>query len=127
MLGRPRQKLKAFDAALIVACFMLGVGAPTAFATEWYQFLNKVEPPSGGSNAGREKFNSHVWGWAQNGSGCIHEYIVTAKTWTSANCAWEASEGVNDYPNYNALSKPGAWNNPNLYYGEHLTQGQQWY
>lgn len=128
MLGRPKRLsgLRRLDAALIVACFMLAATATTALASS-HVFLNQVEPPSGGSNNGYEELNNHVWGWAENGSGCIHEYIVTAKSWTSANCAFYASEGVNDYPGYAPLSKPGAWNNPDRYYGYHLTQGEQWW
>jgi hypothetical protein len=122
----PLRFLLKFDAALVVACFVLAMSATVALATSNI-FLNQSEPPSGGNNNGLERLNSHVWGWAQNGSGCIQEYIVTAKTWTSANCAFEASEGVNDYPGYAPLSKPGAWNNPNRFYGTHLTQGEQWY
>lgn len=119
-----RSLLRTFDAALVVACFLLAATAGVALAEETYTFLNKPEPPSGGGQ-GLNRYNTHVWGWADNGSACIHEYIEIAKAWTSPHCALLASEGVNDHPD--TESKPGAWNDPNLFYGEHRTQGEQWW
>jgi hypothetical protein len=126
-----RRKLIAtfrrFDAALILACFMLAVTATVALANS-HVFLNQSEPPGGGNNNGYEEYNTHIWGWAQNGSACVHSYIKTTNSWTSPSCAEEApGTAVNVYYEYTFLGHPGAWNNPNLYYGTHLTQGEQWW
>lgn len=124
MLLRLRRLLRKFDAALIVACFMLAMTGGVAMAEEVNLFLNKYEPPSGGGQ-GLTAYNNHVWGWAWEGSACIHEYIVITKSWTSPHCALERNAGVNNYPE--TSSTPGAWNNPELWRGEHKTQGKQWY
>jgi hypothetical protein len=117
--------LRKFDAALVVACFVLAFAASAAFATEKHFFLSQNEPPNGGNNNGIEAVNGHVWGWAGGGGACIHEYIETAGVWTSPNCSVEYEEGVNNYADVE--TKPGAWNDANEWYGEHYTEGEQWY
>jgi len=119
--------LRRFDAALVLACFMLALTASVALANS-YIFLNHNEPPGQGNNSGHEEYDEHVWGWAQNGSACTHSYIKTTNSWTSPECSEPpAGTAVNTYYEYTFLGHPGAWNNPELYYGEHLTQGEQWW
>src|ERR1700686_4804740 len=83
-------------------------------------FLSQKEPPGGGNNNGKQTYTGHVWGWAGGGSACIHEYIPSVNAWTSKHCSVEYEEGVNDYPE--TIAKPGAWNDPNQFYGVHFTQ-----
>lgn len=103
---------------------MLALTASAALASSGF-FLKQNEPPGGGNNNGVQALTEHVWGWAGGGAACIHEYIVTAGSWTSPHCSLEYQEGVNDYPGVDA--KPGAWNDPNQWRGEHFTEGEQWW
>lgn len=50
MLLRLGRLLRKFDAALVVACFMLAATGGVAMAEEVNLFLNKYEPPGGQGN-----------------------------------------------------------------------------